>query len=210
MGRIKKEEVFYTLFKDFAKDITKAAEDYAKLLHDYPTTVNLIPLMKLHEVHCDEHVKKIMAELYSSFITPFDRDDISDLALRMDDIVDSMEGVAIRLELFNTSGSRTEATQLADLTVCAAKEIEKMITCLPDYKKDKQALTHSIEVGHIEDEGDTVYESALYRLFHDEDLPDARRGHVVSWLRLFDRMENTLNACDRAAGVVRNVIMKSA
>ena len=37
MGRIKKEDVFYTLFKDFAKDITKAAEDYAKLLHDYPT-----------------------------------------------------------------------------------------------------------------------------------------------------------------------------
>lgn len=209
MPRIKKEDVFYTLFRDFSVNIRKAAEDYVKLVHDYPKTANLIPIMKLHEVHCDDHVKKIMDELYSSFITPFDRDDISDLALRLDDVVDSMESVAIRLELFNTSGTRTEAAQLADLTLCAAKEIENMIAHLADYKKDKEALTYSIEVGHIEDEGDTVYESALYRLFHEDALADARRGHVVSWLRLFDRMENTLNACDAAAQVVRSVVMKS-
>lgn len=210
MARVKKEDLFYTLFKDFASDLVKSAEDYAKLVHDYPNTINLIPIMKVHEVHCDEHVKRIMQELYSSFITPFDRDDISNLALALDDIIDEMESVAIRLELFNTSGTRTEAIQLADLTLCAVKEIEKMIGSLENYKKDKQALTYSIEVGNIEDEGDTVYESALYRLFHDDELADARRGHVVSWLRLFDRMENALNACDHAAGVVRSVVMKSA
>lgn len=207
---MKKEDIFYTKFKEFGHDLVKSAEDYTKLVHDYPNTINLIPIMKVHEVHCDEHVKGIMDELYSSFITPFDRDDISHLALSLDDIIDSMESVAIRLELFNTSGTRAEAIQLADLTLYAVRELDKMIEALPSYKKDKAALTHSIEVGHIEDEGDTVYESALYRLFHDDELKEARRGHVVSWLRLFDRMENTLNACDKAAGVVRSVVMKSA
>ena len=51
---------------------------------------------------------------------------------------------------------------------------------------------------------------SLRRLFHEEDLEDKRRGHVVGWLRLFDRMELAIDSCDHAAGVVRNVIMKTS
>jgi uncharacterized protein Yka (UPF0111/DUF47 family) len=51
-----------------------------------------------------------------------------------------------------------------------------------------------------------VYQNALRRLFSEED----HGKEVVTWLRIFDRMENCLNACDKAAGVVRSVIMKSS
>lgn len=210
MPRAKKEDVFYTMFKDFAADIVKVAEDYDKLVQGYPDTANMIPMMKVHEDRCDEHVKRIMEQLYSAFITPFDRDDINDLALRMDDIVDTMEAVAIRLDLFNVSGKRTEAVQLADLTLAAARELKVMFDHFPDYKTDRVVMEKAISVGHIEDEGDTVYESAVSRLFHEDNLDEFRRGHVVSWLYIFDRMELCLDSCDAAAGVVRSVVMKSA
>lgn len=210
MARTKKEDVFYTLFKEFAADIVRVAEDYDKLVHGYPQTANMIPLMKVHEDRCDEHVKQIMQQLYAAFITPFDRDDINDLALKMDDIVDTMEAVAIRLDLFNMSGTRTEAVQLADLTLAATRELKVMFDHLPSYKTDRVVMERAIAVGHIEDEGDTVYESALRRLFHEDALDDYRRGHVVSWLYTFDRMELCLDQCDAAAGVVRSIVMKSA
>lgn len=210
MARMKKEDIFYTLFKQFADEIERAAVDYNDLMQSYPETAHLIPVMKVHEDHCDEHVKAIMKALYESFITPFDRDDISNLALKLDDIVDGMTAVSVRLDLFNTSGSRAEARQFAELTLTAVREVKEMLYHLSEYKKDMSLMNRAIAVGHIEDEGDAVYETALYRLFHDDDLDDARRGHVVSWLRIFDRMESTLDACDHAAGVVRNVIMKSA
>lgn len=206
----KKEDVFYSLFKHFGDILVTAAEDYNKLIHGFPETDSLITTMKLHEDRCDECVKQIMTELYSSFITPFDRDDISDLALKLDDICDSMCGVAIRLNLFNASGTNTEARQLADLTLAAVREAREMLYHLPDYKKDPEVMRKAIAIGHIEDEGDHVYESALYNLFHNENIDDARRGHVVAWLRIFDRMEGTLDSCDNAAGVVRSVVMKSA
>lgn len=210
MAHAKKEDVFYTLFKQFGDELVSAAEDYDKLINSFPETDSLIPIMKLHEDRCDECVKQIMQELYSSFITPFDRNDISELALKLDDICDSMSGVAIRLNLFNTSGTNSNARQLADLALAAVREVKEMLDRLPEYKKDPEVMRKAISIGHIEDEGDAVYESALYGLFHSESIDDARRGHVVAWLRIFDRMEGTLDACDHAAGIVRSIVMKSA
>ncbi|MGI6755052.1 MAG: DUF47 domain-containing protein [Atopobiaceae bacterium] len=206
----KKEDHFYTLFRDFAKEIVSVAADYEELVSGYPASATLIPVMRVHEDRCDEHVRKIMKELYSSFITPFDRNDISDLALKLDDIVDYMEGSSLRLDLFNMHGMRDEGKQMARLTREAVNELYVMIDHLPNYKTDSVVMEKAISVGHIEDAGDQVYESALHELFHEEDIEEYRRGHVVGWLRVFDRMEMCLDACDAAAGVVRSVVMKSA
>ena len=208
MPRIKKEDEFYTMLKELASLITDAAEEYNGIVCDFPGSMSRIPQMKVYESNADERVKAIMAKLYTSFITPIDREDISTLALAMDDVVDSMYGVAVRLDLFNMSDLRLEAKQISELTVHAVHEMQQMIDHLPDYKKDRVVLEKAIEIGTVEDEGDTVYQKALRRLFSDEE--DASGKYVVSWLRIFDRMELCLDACDRVSGIVRDIIMKDA
>ena len=267
MAHVKKEDPFYGLLGEFSTDLVKAANDYVRFVDGYPDTITMIPTMKLYESRCDAHVRTIMKELYTSFITPFDRDDISSLALRMDDIMDYMARVCTELDLFNMSTTRREARELAGLTQHAIIEFNEMVEHLADYKKDplvrskalavgeiedqgddlfnmsttrrearelagltqhaiiefnemvehladykKDPLVRSkaLAVGEIEDQGDDVYDQAIYRLYHDDSLDEARRGHVVGWMRVFDRMEDALDACDAAAGVVRTVIMKSA
>jgi len=152
-------------------------------------------------------VKRIMGELYRAFVTPFDRADVSSLALAMDDIVDDMDGVVTRLDLFNLDETRREARQVAELCLRAAREFRVMIDHLPNYKNDPVVMEKAIAIGNIENEGDDVYHTALSRLFH-EDLKDPRC--TLAWLRLFDRMEMCMDAFDKAAGVVRSVVMKSA
>ena len=208
MPRIKKEDEFYTMLKEFAALITEAANEYNAIIADFPESMSSNPQMKVYESTCDERVKAIMAKLYTSFITPIDREDISSLALAMDDVVDSMYGVAVRLDLFNLSDLRLEAKQISELTVHAVTEMQEMIDHLPDYKKDRIVLEKAIEIGTVEDEGDTVYQKALRRLFSDEE--DASGKYAVSWLRIFDRMELCLDACDRVSGIVRDIIMKDA
>ena len=126
----------------------------------------------------------------------------------MDDVVDSMYGVAVRLDLFNIGDLRIEAKQISELTLHAVHEMQEMINHLPDYKKDRVVLDKAIEIGTVEDEGDTVYQKALRRLFSDEE--DASGKYAVTWLRIFDRMELCLDACDRVSGIVRDIIMKDA
>ena len=90
MARIKKEDEFFTLLKDFAALIVETSEEYAGIVHDFPNSMSRIPQMKVYETNCDDRVKTIMSKLYTSFITPLDREDISNLALAMDNVTDAM------------------------------------------------------------------------------------------------------------------------
>jgi len=113
MARTKKEDEFYTLLKDFAALIVETSEEYAGIIHDFPNSMSRIPQIKVFETNCDERVKTIMTKLYTSFITPLDREDISDLALAMDNITDAMYGVTMRIDLFNIQDTRIEIVERA-------------------------------------------------------------------------------------------------
>lgn len=201
-----KEDIFYTLLKRVAAQMLDAADEYVSIMKEFPDSMARIPRMKVHETTTDELVADIMKRLYTSFITPFEREDISELALRMDDVVDLMESVSMRLDLFQIDHMRPEAVEMAELTRKAVAELKEMTNLLPRYKKDEGVMHHAIAVSRIEDGADRVYQNALRRLFSEEQ----GGKEVVTWLRIFDRMEYCLNACDHAAGVVRSVVMKSA
>lgn len=206
MARIKKEDIFYTLLKEFADKLVEGAQEYNQIIHAWPTSEAQVPQMKLHENKGDDATRLIMEQLYTAFVTPFDREDIAELALALDDIMDGMYASTDRLSLFHVDEVRVEAQQMAELTITATAAIKDMIYALPDYKKTDACMKHAIAIGHVEDQGDQVYRNALSRLFADEE----NGRTTVAWLRVFDRMEQTLDACDKAAGVVRNVVMKSA
>lgn len=206
MPRIKKEDEYYTMLKELADALLEAAEEYAALFREYPDSAGRIPKMKVHEVNCDHKVRKIMEKLYTSFITPFDREDISNLALGLDDIADNMEGVAVRLDLFNVQTPRHEAEEIAELTLSSVQEIKELIYLLPNYKTDHRVMEKSDLIDSIEDEGDTLYQNGLRRLFHE----DSTGKESVVWLRIFDRMEAVIDSCDHVASIVRYIVMKSS
>lgn len=207
MPKIKKEDIYYTLLKDLAQVIVDAGEEYVNIMSGYPATAARIPRMKMYETRCDEIVRNIMERLVTSFITPFDREDISELALAMDDVIDYMEGVTLRLDLFNVSSMRPEAIELASLALEATRALQQMVEHLPNHKRDDMVMRLSMTVGQIEDGADEVYENALRDLFREEDVEGRE---YLAWLRLYDRMESCLDACDKAATVARNVVLKSS
>lgn len=208
MSRVKrKEDVFYRLFREYAQKIMDVAEVYKKIFSDdYPGTRTLIRSMKDYENVCDDQAKKIFMELSNSFITPFDREDITVLAKRMDDIVDYMEAAASRMDLFGVNDMRPEAVKLADVTVQAVGELVKIMDRLANFKKDPQVMELCLGVDVIEDEGDAVYKTALADLFGG-DVPTLE---IMKWSRVLDRMELALNACEHACDIVQGVVMKNA
>lgn len=208
MSRVKrKEDVFYRLFREYGEKIVATGEVYQKIFsEEYPATRTLIASMKDYENVCDDAAKKIFMELSNSFITPFDRDDISVLTKRMDDVVDYMEAAASRMDLFAVEEMRPEAVRLAEITVQAIGELAKIMDRLSNFKKDSTVMELALGVDVIEDEGDAVYKTALADLFRG-DVPTLE---IMKWSRVFDRMELALNACEHACDIVQGVIMKNA
>ncbi len=206
MARLKREDEFYTMLKDLMSTIVASTELYVGIVEEFPASQCKIPQMKVFESESDDKARAIFEKLYVSFITPFDREDISELTFTIDDIIDYTTSVVIRFDLFDVHSMRDEAMQMAELTLSAVREIKVMIDHLPNYKTDPVVMEKARAVGLIEDEGDGVYENALRRLFRDS-VDEKER---ISWLRLFDRMEKSIDACEYVARMVRSVVMKSA
>ena len=207
MSRVKrKEDVFYGLFREYGEKLVLVGEVYQRIFHEYPSSRVLVPSMKEYENVCDEQARKIFMELSSSFITPFDREDISVLTKRLDDVVDYMEAGASRLDLFAIEEMRPEAIALADITIKAIHQVAEVLDRLPNFKKDHSVMEMALAVDVTEDEGDAVYKNALADLFRG-DVPTLE---IMKWSRVYDRMELALNACEHACDIVQGVIMKNA
>lgn len=208
MSRVKRrEDVFYRLFREYAQKIVDTGEVYLKIFSsNYPETRTLISSMKNYENVCDDQAKRIFMELGNSFITPFDREDISALTKRMDDIVDYMEAASSRMDLFAVESMRPEAVRLAEITVQAIGELAKVMDRLSNFKKDPTVMELALGVDVIEDEGDAVYKQALADLFSG----NVGTLEIMKWSRVLDRMELALNACEHACDIVQGVVMKNA
>jgi predicted phosphate transport protein (TIGR00153 family) len=208
MSRVsKKEDIFYTFLKQESKSVVGASRLYQQIFEDYPASVGTIPEMKRLETENDHLVHDLLTQLNESFITPFDREDISALALKMDDIVDGMESVTRRLVLFHVGTMRPEAVEMAHLTNDAVRELDVMFEHLPDFKKDPVVMEQTRKVHDIEDQADDVYHGALARLYEEVSAPPV---HIMKWSTLFDLMENTLDKCKHVSTIVSSVVLKNA
>lgn len=206
MSRVsRKEDEFFVLFQEFSKMTAEASELFLEIVENYQKYSYRIPELREYEERGDEQVNKIMTTLNSSFITPFDREDISSLALKMDDIVDGLENVSARFKLYDIDEMRPEAITMAKLILEATLDLDHAFAKFPDFKKDASVLKETKAANDAEDKGDVTYRDALAAIFRE----DIHTIEVLKWKSLLDKMEETLDACKNVANEIQNVVVKN-
>ncbi|MCH4083972.1 MAG: DUF47 family protein [Olsenella sp.] len=206
MSRVsRKEDAFFLMFQEFSKMTSEAAELFLDIVQNYDKLSYRIPELKEYETRGDEQVSKIMTTLNNSFITPFDREDISSLALKMDDILDGLENVSARFKLYDIDHMRPEAIEMAKLILEATLDLDHAFAKFPDFKKDESLLKETKAANDAEDRGDVVYRDGLATIFRS----DLHTVDILKWKSLLDKMENTLDACKNVANEIQNVIVKN-
>src|SRR5574337_1118195 len=113
-------------------DLANKAEESAKLLVDLFTNFE-----KLNENHdqieklekeADKLTHSIFEELKKTFITPLDREDISRIASKTDDIIDFIDGIVGRIIGFKIKSCTPHMLEMAKEIHNSTKEINLMIT----------------------------------------------------------------------------------
>ena len=206
IGIKKKEDIFYKMFVDFAGKIILAGEAFQDLVHNYENVDEKVANMKVLETECDMETHKILKSLHESFITPFDREDIYAITREMDSIVDCMEEVSNRFQVFEVKTIKPEAVVLADMTLQSIRELETMFRHLAELKKNSIVMEQIIEVNRIENEGDVVYRKALSTLFREEKDPI----ELIKWKHLYEQIEESIDSCENVANILEGVVMKYA
>jgi predicted phosphate transport protein (TIGR00153 family) len=195
------DEKFFELFNDAAAN----AAQCARLLRDAISNDDTSAHDRIRECEHtgDDLTRTIMQRLNSTFITPFDREDIHALAEDLDDVVDDIQTVSELLVLIPVSTPLPELDEQVDVLVRAADEAEALIARLESMK---DVRPHLDAIDQLESAGDAIYRRILGRLYSGE--IDALE--VLRWKGIVEALEGALNTIEDISDVVEAIVLKHA
>jgi len=201
---IPKEEQYFGLFRQMTSHIYDAATKLAEMLAGKATEFQThLESIKAIEHQCDELTHSISKKLNSSFITPFDREDIYMLSGALDDIVDLIDDAARAVVMYNVRETTDYARQFGDVIQRMAVQLHEVVSTL---ERPAGISPRLVEIHRLENEGDDLYHEAIGDLFQGE--PEPLR--VIRWKDIYDKLEAAVDRCEQAANIIETVIIKHA
>lgn len=200
---IPRNQDFYDLFEKAAANLAEAARLLEKLFIDFsdPEAAHSLILQREHEG--DEITHQVMRALNTTFVTPFDREDIHQLASNIDDILDGIEAVADLLVLHRIEEPLPEMRQQADVLNRACEQCYHAVTQLRSFRGLDE---YWVEINRLENEGDRVYRKTVARLFSG----DYKAMDVLKWKDLVDQLEAAIDGCEDVADTLESIVLKHA
>ena len=203
------ERGFYPLFTRAAENIAVAADELAKLVAADPAgRAALAARVKEAELAGDEVTHEIMVKINTTFVTPFDREDIYRLASALDDVLDAIEEAADRIVLYRL-GTLPDgiAAQVEVLQRAAAATAEAM----PRLERMAELQEYWIEVNSLENEADEIYRTLLGDLLAPPDsAPPADVLTVLKIKEIVETLEEAADAFETVANTVESIAVKEA
>lgn len=202
---IPRDTVFFDLFDQSAGVLHATAKTYEELLRDISRREEYIKRIRQAEHDNDEIVHKTLARLDSTFITPFDREDIHMLMKNMDNVIDEIDAAAKRLNIFRIERINERLSHQAELLVKGTAHIIEAVRRLRNLKKPNGLQQTLVEIHMIENEGDENNHLALAELFSDGTDPLT----VMKWKELFDLTERAIDSCEDTANIIEAIVLKN-
>jgi predicted phosphate transport protein (TIGR00153 family) len=198
-----RDREFFDLFEEAGRNALQAADLLDQMLRGFPDTKNLAREILICEQEGDRITHDVIQRLNHTFVTPIDREDILELASRIDDIVDFTEEVADYLGLYKIEAPMEQAQRLAHILFQSTRQIVEAIPRMRDFKD----ISHyTVEVNRLENEGDRVVREAIASLFDNGIDPMV----VIRWKDLYERLEDAIDATETVANVLEGIVLKNS
>jgi predicted phosphate transport protein (TIGR00153 family) len=197
-----KDVRFFDLFTADGENLQAAAGKLRDMLESYDRLDDRVTEIQALEKRGDEIDREINQRLEDAFVTPFDREDIHELTVRLDDVVDGIQATAETLVIYGidrpTDEARTLGRILADQSDALLSALRKL-----DGLKDLDA--DLVRVHDLEHEADRLSREAIAKLFAGS--PDPL--DVIKWRDLYRELENAIDAAEDAAEAIERMFHKA-
>jgi predicted phosphate transport protein (TIGR00153 family) len=200
---IPRETKFFDMFTEMARNLIEGARLMKSLLENYQDVPAQVARLKDIEHRGDDMTHAVLTKLNSTFITPFDREDIHRLASSIDDVLDLLNAAGDRMIVYKINAVPPETAKLAALILQQSEEIERAVAGL---EKQQHVLEHCVEINRLENEADRITRDAVGHLFDTERDPI----QLIKIKELFETLELATDKAEDAANVLEAVVLKSA
>jgi predicted phosphate transport protein (TIGR00153 family) len=194
---------FYDLFNAAGENALEAARKAEVRFRTFPRPEVSQQEIKRLENAGDDLTRQIIELLNTQYITPFDREDIYQLAKEIDDVVDFIENASDLLDLYKVDRPMEQALEQCRVLVAGT---EGLAAALAELRGLRQAERHLVEVKRLEDEGDRIVRDAIAELFQNSHVDPVT---IIRWKDIFEALEDAIDACETAADVVGNIVVKN-
>jgi len=199
-----REDSFFDLFEQGAQNMVRTAQCLKQLVDSWEYVEAKVAEISELEHHGDTITHQIMAQLNRTFVTPFDREDITLLAQSLDDVVDFIDAASDAMLIYKVDRPGQRAKELADIIVRAATEVEQAVSKLRRRNELKKMPPRCVEINRLENMADRVYRAALGELFDNtSDITN-----IIKWREIYEHMETATDRCEDVANVLEGVALK--
>ena len=193
---------FFRMFSAMSDNLIAGARALVDLFSDYQDVEKKIDEIHRLEHAGDELTHAILTKLNQTFITPFDREDIHQLASKLDDVLDFIYASAARIAMYRITVPPPAAAELARIILKQTQELQKAVSLM---QKSGNILAHCVEINRLENEADVVSQQAIARLFESEKDPI----NLIKIKELLEFLERATDRAEDVANVLETVVLKN-
>ena len=204
---VPKETKFYPLYQKQAEYIEKAAKLLRQMLieNDLERLESLKKEIKECERNGDEVLRDFYAQLFNTVLTPFDREEVHELAEMMDTFLDHIDDSANIILTRRFLAVDEDLNTMAENIMFAAENLNLIIRDLPQlYDKRKEIARLCHEIKTLEHDNDELYGSCISKLFQK----DYTLTEIIKRKDLVQVLENTTNSVKYISDKIRSIISK--
>jgi uncharacterized protein Yka (UPF0111/DUF47 family) len=191
-----------TVLQSQANNLVNASKVLFEIIGNYNTLNEKNAILKNLEHEGDQLTHRLFTIIDKTFITPLDKEDISELTSAIDQILDGTYGASDRLVLLKIQRPSQYMQEFTNLLLTACQEIYKGVVELHKGKRES-LLEHSKAISNCEHEGDKIYRLAIANLFDTNDAIE-----IIKLKEVYETLESALDRCRDVADVIEDIALK--
>jgi predicted phosphate transport protein (TIGR00153 family) len=204
---VPKDHSFFPLFINDSKNLVQASEQLKLLMAtaDCDKQGQIIRRIKELEKIGDSITDNTYFQLNKTFITPFDREDIHELASNIDNVLDSINGISRRIKLYSPLNLLPVYSEMAEIIYRAAKEIDICINYLEDISRNKKEILKACDniTGHEEMADEVYYKGISGMLQNEKDVIELMKSKEI-----LENLEKCVDETDDVMETIKTIIIK--
>jgi hypothetical protein len=183
--------------------LIKSVNILVELMNDYSKLQELSPRIQDLEHEGDRITHHVYTLIDKTFVTPLDKEDISALTGKIDQIIDYTDRFIDTMILFDIKQPTVYMTELSKMLLSSSQEVYFLVKKLHGFKNSKELVAHCQNISQYEHEADIVFRTAIADLFKTNDAV-----HIIKMKEVYEILEGAHDRCADVADVFEDIALK--
>ena len=199
-----RDTTFFDLFAASAQHLVTGANLLGQMLGaDRATRKEIGKAISDAEHEADNATHSIMRRLNQTFVTPFDRDDIYNLASSLDDCMDYMDEAADLIVLYKVDEL---PARVSDQVQVLQRAAELTAEAMPRLRSMDSLSEYWVEVNRLENQADKSHRKLLAQMFDEISDPI----ELMKLKEIVEKLEDAADAFEKVANTVETIALKES